>query len=117
MRPFFAMAFASAFLVTGAWAQSCQVDADCTSGNVCQKDPGATPGRPGMCKPDPRVPRLLLVPPGTAAPRSDRDPATRVPTTATNPTGYAQCSTDRDCPDSYACVRRSTGDAWYCRKR
>jgi hypothetical protein len=100
-----------------AWAETCEIDADCTPGNVCQKDPRASPNRPGLCQHDPRVPRTLFVPPGVAVPRSDRDPSTRVPTTSRNPTGYLQCTIDRDCPDGYACTRRSTSESWYCRKR
>lgn len=104
-------------LAFGAAAETCEIDADCTSGNVCQKDPRASPTRPGLCQHDPRVPRTLLVPPGVAVPRSDRDPSTRVPTTSRNPTGYAQCATDRNCPDGYTCTRRSSNENWYCRKR
>lgn len=104
-------------LASGARAELCEIDADCASGNVCQKDPRASPTRPGLCQHDPRVPRTLLVPPGVAVPRSDRDPSTRVPTTSRNPTGYAQCATDRDCPDGYTCTRRNSNENWYCRKR
>jgi hypothetical protein len=102
---------------TVAWAQVCRADIDCSLGNVCQRDPGVPVDRIGICKPDPRTPRKLLIPQGVAAPRTDRDPSTRIPTTAANPTGYAQCTTDRDCPDGYSCTRRSTNEAWYCRRR
>jgi len=104
-------------LALGARAEFCEINADCASGSVCQKDPRAPPTMPGLCQHDPRVPRMLLAPPGVAAPRPDRDPSTRVPTNRRNPIGYAQCATDRDCPDEYTCTRRSSNESWYCRKR
>ena len=102
---------------SGAWAQSCQIDRDCSPGNICQRDPRVDPTRPGLCQHDPRVAQRLIVPHGVVAPRSDRDPSGRTPTTSKTPMGYAQCATDRDCPDGHACTRRSTEESWYCRRR
>jgi hypothetical protein len=117
MRLFLAALVMTVLPMTAAVARTCEIDADCDAGSICQKNLKAPATRPGICQHDPRVPQILLAPQGVAVPRSDRDPSTRVPTNARNPTGYAQCAADRDCPDGFTCTRRNTSESWYCRKR
>lgn len=97
--------------------QACELDADCGPGSVCRKEHRTKASQPGVCRPDPRAPRSTLVVPGVVAPRSDRDPSSRTPTTLQDPIGYLQCASDRDCPDGTTCTRRDTSEKWHCRKR
>lgn len=100
----------SAALEAAAWSP-CNLDRDCSKGWVCAtKGPNA-----GRCELSPRTP----VPIGgdMALPRRDRDPSSVPHRTPDNQFTSLQCASDRDCPDGFACTRRSTHERWYCRRR
>ncbi len=96
--------------------ESCEFDADCDLGQSVPVDLASFPTMPGLASMTLEGPSLISFPPGIAAPRPDGEPSTGF-LPPTNPIGYAQCATDRDCPDGYTCTRRSSNESWYCRKR